>query len=146
MIIPAKQAVAYFEQGFYCSQAVLAAHAPELGLDRDSALKIAAAFGAGIARTGRTCGAVTGALMAIGLKHGRTAAGDIAAKARTDQLAGQFLAEFQARHGALDCRELLGHDIGTPAGLEQARAEGLFTTLCTRLVREAAEILGPLLE
>ena len=142
----ADQAAAYFEQGFYCSQAVFAAHAPELGLDLDIALKIASAFGAGIARTGETCGAVTGALMVIGLKYGRTTAEDTTAKTRTDQLAGQFLAEFQSRHGALDCRELLGHDIRTPAGLEQARAEGLFTTLCPKLVREAAEILEHLLE
>ena len=57
-----------FSEGFSCSQSVLAAFAPELGLDADAALRVSAAFGGGMGRTGGTCGAVTGALMVLGLQ------------------------------------------------------------------------------
>ena len=59
-----------FDEGFSCSQAVLSAFAPEHGLDRETALKVATAFGGGMGHRGDTCGAVTGAFMAIGLRHG----------------------------------------------------------------------------
>ena len=65
-----------FEEGFNCSQAVFSAWAEELGLDRETALRVATAFGGGMGHRGDTCGAVTGAFMAIGLKHGRLRADD----------------------------------------------------------------------
>ena len=52
------QAVATFASGLNCAQAVLATYAPGLGLERDTALKVASAFGAGMNRA-ETCGAVT---------------------------------------------------------------------------------------
>ena len=64
----AEVAVDCFEEGFNCSQAVVSAFAPELGLDRETALRVAAAFGGGMGRTGETCGAVSGALMVIGMQ------------------------------------------------------------------------------
>ena len=60
-----------FSKGFSCSQAVFASLSSEYGVDSDTAKKIAGAFGGGIASNGELCGAVSGALMAIGLKHGR---------------------------------------------------------------------------
>lgn len=57
-----------FENGFNCSQSTFSVFAEELDLDLESALRVAGAFGGGIAGTGSTCGIVTGALMAIGLK------------------------------------------------------------------------------
>ena len=85
-----------FSEGFSCSQSVLAAFAPELGLDADAALRVSAAFGGGMGRTGGTCGAVTGALMALGLKYGATVA-DPVAKERTYALTREFIARFEAR-------------------------------------------------
>ena len=60
-----------FKSGFNCSQSVLSAFAEDFGLSRDSCLRLASPFGSGIARMQETCGAVTGALMAIGLKYGK---------------------------------------------------------------------------
>jgi hypothetical protein len=60
-----EQAVAYFKEGFSCSQAIVAAYAPSLGLDRDTALKIASGFGGGMGRLAETCGAVTGSFMVL---------------------------------------------------------------------------------
>jgi C_GCAxxG_C_C family probable redox protein len=133
-----------FADGFMCSQAVLSAFADDLGLPRPTALKIAEAFGGGMG-LGETCGAVTGALMVIGLKHGRTEADDGHAKERTKELTRQFIEQFRARHDTIVCKALLNTDVSTPQGLQHARDTGLFDTLCPLFVRDAAEIVESLL-
>jgi C_GCAxxG_C_C family probable redox protein len=129
-----------FSEGFSCSQSVLAAFAPDLGLDANAALRVSAAFGGGMGRLGHTCGAVTGALMALGLKYGATVA-DPAAKERTYAQAREFIARFEARHGATACADLLGVNISTPEGQAAAREANLFKTVCPGLVASAAIIL-----
>jgi len=138
-------ALCLFRQGFSCSQAVAAAFAPDLGLDREAALRLAQPFGGGIARRADWCGAVTGAFLAIGLKHGRDRAEDAAARDRTYALVNEFIARFSARHGQLKCRDLLGCDIGTPEGQKQAEAQKLHQTKCEDFVRDAAAILEEIL-
>jgi C_GCAxxG_C_C family probable redox protein len=134
-------AVAAFTEGFSCSQAVFSAFAEELSLDRATALKVSTAFGGGMAGMGLTCGAVTGALMVIGAKHGRIEASDDAAKQKTYDMSREFILRFTERHGSIVCRDLLGIDISTPHGKEQANAKDLFKMLCPRLVADAVEIL-----
>jgi len=141
---PEQVAVALFEEGFTCGQAVLVAFTERHGLGRDAALRVACAFGGGVARTGSTCGAVNGALMAIGLEHGRTKVEDEAARDKTYEAARDFLARFRREHGSDVCRELLGVDIGTPEGREAAMKAGLFRTRCPDLVRSAARIASTL--
>jgi C_GCAxxG_C_C family probable redox protein len=138
-------AVSCFREGFNCSQAVLSAFAADLGLEREAALRVAGAFGGGMGRLGETCGAVTGAFMVIGLKHGQISPADKAAKEKTYALARAFAEQFAARHGSLRCCELLGCHIGTPEGMQLAREKGLFISLCPRLVSDAAEIVEQLL-
>jgi C_GCAxxG_C_C family probable redox protein len=138
-------ALALFEQGFTCGQAVLAAHARGLGLEREAALRVACAFGGGVARMGSTCGAVNGALMAIGLAHGRTRVEDEAARDRTYDVSRAFLDRFRAEHGALVCRELLGVDIGTAEGHRTAAEAGLFRSRCPAFVGGAARIVSTLI-
>ena len=65
----------------------------------------------------------------------------LTAKERCYNLATEFLGRFGARNGSITCRGLLGHDIGIPEERERAREEGLFNTLCPRLVQDAAEIV-----
>jgi C_GCAxxG_C_C family probable redox protein len=141
----AKQAEADFAQGFSCSQAVLAAFGPALGLDRSTSLKISQPFGGGTAQQGETCGAVAGAYLVIGLKHGRDKAEDAAARDLTYAKMREFMQRFTDLHGALECRRLLGYRLDDPD--EHARAEqaGLFQDLCPRFVRSAVEILEDLL-
>jgi C_GCAxxG_C_C family probable redox protein len=141
---PEALAAALFEQGFSCGQAVLAGHAARFGLERDAALRVACAFGGGVARTGATCGAVNGALMVIGLAEGRTRVEDGAALERTYGAARTFLERFRAEHGSLTCRDLLGVDISTAEGHEAASARGLFRARCPGFVRSAARIVGAL--
>lgn len=134
-----------FESGFSCSQAVLAAFSQSLGMERDTALKIAQPFGGGMAQRGETCGAVTGAYMVLGLKYGRTRAEDAQARDKTYALMREFIERFTAAHGSLQCRDLLGFRLDDPDGHARAEEAGLFRDLCPRLVRSAAEIVEDLL-
>jgi C_GCAxxG_C_C family probable redox protein len=143
MTSPAENAVSVFEQHFNCSQAVLSAFAGQLGLDRSTAFKIASPFGGGIARRGGMCGAVTGALLALGLARG---ADTPAGKEAIYRLSGELIRRFEARHATLLCRELIDCDISTPEGWQKARDAGKFTTICPALVRDAAELLQEMLE
>lgn len=140
-----QEAVDCFRKGFNCAQAVLSAYgtSPELG--RKAALKIATPFGAGMARMGKTCGAVTGAFMAIGMKHGRFARGDVAARDRTYELMHEFVDRFTAKHGTIVCKELIGYDVAVPEQLKKAEDEGVFCDICPGFVQDAAELLEELL-
>lgn len=137
-------AVASFREGFSCSQAILSAYGEEFGLPRATALRAGAALGAGMGRQGEVCGAVSGALIVIGLRHGNTAV-DKAAKEKNYLLARDLGDRFRSRNGALRCGELLGCDLATAEGAEAARQRRLFTEVCPRFVRDAAEILEELL-
>lgn len=144
MSTKSEQAVATFKNRFNCAQSVLSVYAEEAGLDREYALKLACGFGGGMARMGETCGAVTGAFMAIGLNFGATIPGDNSDKLRTFEMIGEFARRFKARHGSLLCKDLLGFDMSTPEGKETAKQPGSFD-ICPQLVQNAVEILEDLI-
>jgi C_GCAxxG_C_C family probable redox protein len=139
------RAVARFGEGLSCTQAVLSTYCSEFGLSRDIALRVACGFGGGMGRMGKTCGAVTGAFLVLGLKYGGTDATDNDKEEKTYALVREFTNEFKLRNGHIGCNELLGYDISTPEGRKEAQEKGLFSTLCPKLVRDAAEILEQLL-
>ena len=120
---------------------MLSVYGEQFGLDRELALKIACGFGGGIARMGKTCGAVSGALMVIGLKYGRASVEDKEAREKTYELVNGFVRKFESRNGSIECRDLLGVDIGTPEGSRDAREKNLFVTMCPEFVKDAAEII-----
>jgi len=138
-----ESAAAYFEQKLNCAQSVLAAFAPDLGLDEKTALRLASPLGGGLARRGEVCGAVSGALLALGLARGSETPED---NDRTYRLAQDFMARFEQRHGSLTCRELLGYDIRDPQERERAGRAGVYTRLCPLFVSGAAGILQSMLE
>jgi C_GCAxxG_C_C family probable redox protein len=135
-----EKAVELFRGGCACSQAVLATYGPRYGLAEDQALRVAAAFAGGM-RMGETCGAVTGALMVLGLAHCTNECRKAEGRTGAYAAVAAFAETFKTRNGSLSCRELLGCDVSTPAGNQAAREKGLFTTICPRLVRDASEIL-----
>jgi C_GCAxxG_C_C family probable redox protein len=138
------RAVSCFAGGCVCSQAIFATFSEQLGLDRQIAMKIADAFGAGMGGLAETCGAVTGAFMVIGLKYGRGEPDDDRAKEKTRELVKKFVTEFKARRQTIVCKELLGYDISTAAGMQSAEEKGIFGDRCPKIVRDAAEILEQL--
>jgi C_GCAxxG_C_C family probable redox protein len=136
-----EKAVALFKEGFSCSQAVFSAFSEDFGLDRNTSLKISQPFGGGMAHLGEACGAVTGAFMLIGLKYGRTKADDLEARDRTYAKMRQFTDRFKALHCSIQCRCLLGLDLGTEEGMRLAREKNLFQTICVKYVQDAATIV-----
>ncbi|MGD9578511.1 MAG: C-GCAxxG-C-C family protein [Syntrophorhabdus sp.] len=124
---------------------MLATFGQELGLDREMALKVAGAFGGGMARMGETCGVVTGSMMAIGLKHGKTKADDDEAKEKTYRLVKDFVDRFKAKHNSIVCRDMLNCDMSTSEGLQDFKNRNLIETHCARFVKDAADILEEIL-
>jgi C_GCAxxG_C_C family probable redox protein len=139
-------AMELFDRGYSCSQAVFAAYSEEFGLSRELALKISAPFRGGMGRLGKTCGALTGAFMVLGLKHGDVDPDDNARKDRVCVLVQELHRKFAEMHGATVCSELMGCDMSNPEARAQAVEKGLHRTLCLNLVRDAARIAGGLLE
>jgi len=143
---PIQIADARFREGYSCSQAVFSALAGQWNVGPDLALRIAAGFGGGLARTAGTCGCVTGAVMAIGLAGpGMGPEGKAPAREKTYDLSRRFIREFETRNGSTRCPDLLGCDLSTIEGLSDARQRNLFRTLCPKLVRDAVEIAQDLL-
>ena len=136
-----EKALAMFGNDFNCAQSVFSAFARELGLEETLALKTACGFGAGMGCTGRTCGAVTGAFMVIGLKYGKFKTEDKESKFLTYKKVKRFIESFEKRHGSIECLKIMPIDIRTDAGLAEARAKGTFKEICFPVVADAVEIL-----
>lgn len=140
-----EQAVDCFLNGFNCSQAVFSTYCQEYGLEVETALKIACGFGAGVGCLGETCGAVSGALMTIGLKYGKYRAEDHPSKEKTYALVKEFISRFEKKNGSIRCKDLLGVDISTAEGYQNAADNRLFRTTCPAMVGLACEILEDLI-
>lgn len=139
-----EKALECYAGGLDCSQVVFGYVAEELGLDTETAMKIASTFGGGMWR-GETCGCVTGALMAIGLKYGHCKLGDQEAKDFMLEKRAEFEEEFIAENGSLICREILGYDLSTEEGMAKIQETGLLATKCPQLACCACDILDEIL-
>jgi C_GCAxxG_C_C family probable redox protein len=142
MATPAEIAGSVFSQNFNCSQSVFSAFATQFGLDTEIALKLASPFGGGVARRGEVCGAVTGALLALGLARGAKVP---AGKEEIYRLSQEFMRLFEQKHNAVLCRYLIDCDLSTPAGYQAATEKRVFKTICPVLVQDAVEIVQKLL-
>ena len=134
----------YFENNFNCAQAVFTTFAVEEGIPEELALKIATQFGGGC-RKGEVCGAVSGALMVLGLKHGHCHFNAPEEKEQAYHLAEEFMDRFIERNGTAVCRELLGYNLSKPEEMVKIRERNLFSTVCPRMVESATEIVEEML-
>ncbi|MDF2859017.1 MAG: hypothetical protein K0Q87_4868 [Neobacillus sp.] len=105
-----KKSLELFDNGFNCSQAVIGAFCTQLGMDEHLSLKLASGFGGGL-RCGEVCGAVTGAIMIIGLRYGQYIAEDKDSKMNCYEITSKFVEEYIKRKETIICREILGYDI-----------------------------------
>ncbi len=137
-------AIIKMSEGYNCAQSIAAAFAGEVELDVSAAIKLSGVFGGGLAHQGHVCGAVSGALMIIGMKYNGTES-DYASREHGFAIGTDFIEEFESRHQTIDCRDLIGCDLSTTEGLERFKASGIFKNICPRWVKEAAEILETLL-
>ena len=121
-----------FGNGFDCAMQVAAELAPEIGLTKEQGLKMAACLGVG-AMQGSLCGAVVGALMAIGYKYGNTVSGDMATKGACLAKRADFYEKFEKEFGSLTCPALLKLDLRKPEDMKAAQEKKLFATFCPKV-------------
>ena len=116
----------------------------ELGIENELVPRIATAFGGGMGGTGAVCGAVAGAAMAIGIKHGR----EDPAQSRDHAYAlfQEFRRRFEAEMGHICCRELTGIDLSTPEGFETFWNSDVPVRVCLRAAGLAFDIVMELLK
>lgn len=135
-------AVACFNDGFNCSQAIFSTYCEEFGLDKKTALQIACGLGGGMGGMQGTCGAVSGAYLLIGLKYGYFLKENKAAKGEIYALIRKFAALFEDRNKTTNCRELLGVDFVKDD--KQITMERI-KIVCPKVIRDAAEIVEQML-
>ncbi len=134
-------ALEYFKDDFNCAQSVFSAFYTDKLDKKALSLSVASAFGGGLARTGNTCGAVSGALMAIGYKFSNNKPLNDDLKEKIYNLSQKFMNSFIEQNGTLMCKELIGIDLNNPAEKEKAKEKGIFETVCPKVVASAAKIL-----
>lgn len=140
-----EQAVKCFNDGFSCSQAVLSSSCEKYGLSKELAYKVSGAFGSGIAQLGETCGAVTGALMIIGLKYGKYEIADMESKEHTFACVKKYTDIFKQQFGSIKCQDLIKYDISNNSELLEARKAGVFQSICPKLIQKSVEIVESVL-
>jgi C_GCAxxG_C_C family probable redox protein len=136
-----EKALSYFDNKFNCSQSVLTAFAGESGLTEDESLRVASAFGGGIGRQQLTCGAVSGAAMAIGLKFGKGKNDEDEKKQQTYDKTVDLFEAFTKLNGSTNCRKLLNDlDMRSENELSLINEQNLFHTNCRKYVADAVKI------
>jgi len=139
-----KLAQSYVDQHFLCSESCLLTLAKVQGVESPLIPRIATGFGAGIGRSGETCGAVTGAVLGLGIKYGRDKVGPIQ-DWRPYWYATEFLERFKQEHGELTCPGLLELDIAKSADYEEYSRRNLWVNKCTKYILEATSIAWDIL-
>jgi C_GCAxxG_C_C family probable redox protein len=131
-----------FLRGYNCAQAVLYAFRDEAGLGEDLALKIPTGLGAGMGRKQEVCGAVTGGILVLGLRHGRGSTDDPSATEQTYLKTRELMDRFAAKHRSCLCRQLLqDYDLATEEGRRRAKADDMLNKVCRPCVQTVVEIL-----
>ena len=131
--------------GGNCAQAVLCAFLEGHGLEKRTAMKLASGFGAGMGRNQEVCGAVTGAVMVIGMKHGQERPEDKEAKEKAYALTRELMERFRSEFGSCLCRDLLRVDLLTEEGQRKYKEDGLAEKVCRPCVRGAVRLLEEIL-
>ena len=116
----------------------------EFGIESNVIPQIATCFAGGLGNTGSVCGAVIGAVMAIGLKRGRS--DDLQEMLRTLAVGQEFRRRFEAEMETISCRELTGIDLTTEEGIEQLMSSDIPQTVCFPAVGVAYRLVLDLLK
>ena len=129
-----------------CAQTVLSMFCDDMGIDRNTTLKVAMGFGGGMGGSGRTCGAVTGAYMVLGLAQEISAENLRESSEKTTKLMEKFNRKFMKLHGSMMCKELIGYDLSGNKDIDEARRKEVHDAVCPILVRDSVKILENLLK
>ena len=121
---------------------MLYAFREEGDLSEETALKIACGLGAGMARKEEVCGAVTGGILVLGMRHGRGSKNDRSAQEQTYAKTQELMDRFSEKHGTVICRKLLnGCELTTEEGQKYFKDNDLLNKLCVPCVQSIVMIL-----
>lgn len=135
------EAVELMKSGLNCTQSVLGVFCGEYGLPSETALRIACPFGGGIGGYGKTCGALTGAMMVIGLKYGSASAGDTNARHLTREKTRMLIDNFSKLHGSCECNDLVGFDRSKMTSTELKARLPHFQKVCPEFLATVVSFL-----
>jgi C_GCAxxG_C_C family probable redox protein len=139
-----EEAYSILEKYGNCCTSVLAAYAPQLGMEKNLAVRATRGM-PGIGSLGDVCGTVSGATLVIGLKTtNENNIYDTEARHKTYETVREFVARFEERHSSIKCRQLLGRDISTREKLQAAIKDNAFAK-CYKFVESAVNILDEIL-
>lgn len=120
--------VAFFKQGYNCSQSVAMAFADWYDVPQGLMARISASYGGGIGRMRETCGSALGMYMLAGLEVATEEANQ-EVKRQNYEVVQRLAADFKATAGSTICRELLG--------LNKQRADGTIPDIVITATPEA---------
>ncbi len=121
---------------------MLYAFREESNLPEETALKITCGLGAGMGRTEEVCGAVTGGILVLGMRHGRGSKDDRSAMDLTYLNTRTLMDEFAKKHGTFICRRLLNDcELTSEEGQKYFKENDLLKKICTPCVQSVVEIL-----
>ncbi len=132
-----------FKEGYNCAQAVFCTFADDLGIDFETALKLASSFGGGMGRLREVCGAVSAMFMAAGLKYGYTTPNNDIIKAEHYKRIQELAEKFKEKHNTIICRELLGLKCQTDSPIPEKRTDEYYKNRpCEQIIADACEIMA----
>ncbi|NPV69108.1 MAG: C_GCAxxG_C_C family protein [Firmicutes bacterium] len=133
-----------FRKGFNCAESVLMGLTEAFGLP--AVPTVATGFGGGIGRYGDACGAVTGGVMAIGLKANRTSPDQKDLYDAVHAAVRRFMDEFIRAEGGIYCRDLTGYDLRIPEQYAKFHSDKQRREKCLKLVDTAARLAAEVIE
>ena len=105
---------------------------------------MAAGFGGGMGKQQETCGAVTGAIMVLGLLKGEDVNNNDELKAAAYGSVKELIHAFTAEYKSTKCMDLIGCDLNTPEGSAKFKEDKIMETTCAGCVKKAVEIVEDL--
>jgi len=129
----------YHQQGFNCCESTLMGLGDYLGKTCQLFPRLATGFGGGLGHTGNVCGAITGSIMALGIKFGRDQANDKKTRDDLYLLVEHFINDVKKELGAIDCIDLIGVPMNTEEGLSEYRKKNL-NLKCREFINTISQI------
>jgi C_GCAxxG_C_C family probable redox protein len=140
-----EKAIRTFRSGLNCAQAVITAYSEEMKFDNNLALSVSVGFGGGMGRLQKTCGAVTGSFMVLGIHNCKKLSDNKDRKEATYSMIQKFSQEFKLINGTTDCLELLKCDLKTEEGNIFAKENNLFGTVCEKCISDSVRTINKLI-
>lgn len=128
-----EKALKLFNEKYNCAQSILLAYNDIVGLDNETAYKIAQGFGGGYGRMGKTCGTLNAAVMVLSLKYSNTTKGDMDNIMETRKIVRSFINDFTANHNGINCTDILREEPGKTYIMHSEKCAKTVSEICDLL-------------